>query len=157
MRGVARRGRPRTGHAAMPGRGSRLDPSSEAELEERVPRMIDEVDPARVVEGSSVALELVGEPAIERRRGGSGTRARTAVLGHEVVSAFTLGDVVAGGRCGLDTLAKDAGHEQREIADVPAHRDFVFRLEVRRIFQTACVSRSRSTTVSSRGITRPRG
>jgi len=96
--------------------------------------MIDEVDPARVVEGSSVALELVGEPAIERRRGGGGTRARTAVFGHEVVSAFALGDVVAGGRCALDTLAKDAGHEQREIADVPAHRDFVFRLEVRRIF-----------------------
>src|SRR5437667_6527241 len=96
--------------------------------------MIDEVDPARVVEGARIALEPVGEPPIERRRVGGGPRARAAVLGHEVVGALALGDVVAGGRGTLDALAKDAGHEQREVADVPAHRDLVLRLEVLRIF-----------------------
>src|SRR5262245_31976068 len=93
--------------------------SSEAELEERVRGMVDEVHAPSVVEGARVALEAVGEPPVERRRVGSGARAGPVVLPHEVIRALALADVVAGRRGALDPLTEDAGHEQREISDVP--------------------------------------
>src|SRR5262245_66366094 len=99
--------------ARLPGR------SSEAELEERVRGMIDEVHAPSVVESARVALESVGEPPVERRRVGGGARAGAVVLPHEVVRALALADVVAGRRGALDPLAEDAGHEEREVADVP--------------------------------------
>jgi hypothetical protein len=53
------------------------------------------------------------------------------VLGHELVRSLALADVVPDRRGSLDALAKDAGHEEREVADVLGHGDFVLGLEVR--------------------------
>src|SRR5262249_32644970 len=120
------------GRATMPRRG--WGRSSETQLEERMYRMIDEVDPPRIVERARIAFESVGEAPEQRRRGRRlGARGRPPMLGHEVVRALSLAHVVTDRRSALDALAEDTGHEQREVADVLRHRHLVLGLEVRSI------------------------
>jgi hypothetical protein len=74
--------------------------------------MVEEVDAASVVEGARIAFEPVGEAAKERRRSRrADARGRAAVLGHEVVGALALDDVVPDRGGALDALAKDPRHE----------------------------------------------
>src|SRR3989454_12652683 len=90
--------------------------SSEAPPEERVPRMVAEVDPSRVLEQIHVALEPVREAPVERRPGAAGARAGPVVLGDEVIGALALVDVVAGRGGPLDAVPGDPRHQEREVA-----------------------------------------
>src|SRR4030095_10036480 len=103
----------------MPGRASPPDRSSEAQLEERMRRVTEEVDATGVVERARVGFEPVREATEDRRRGRRArARGGPAVLGHELVRSLALADVVPDRRGSLDALVKDAGHEEREVADV---------------------------------------
>lgn len=93
--------------------------------------MLREVDAARVVERGHVALEALGETAIDGTAGWAAAGA--VVLGHEVVRALALVDVVAGGRDAGHALGKDTGHEERVVANVAADGDFALRLERHRL------------------------
>ena len=55
------------------------------------------------------------------------------MLGHEVVRALSLADVVADRGGTLHTLAEDPGHEKSEVPDVPRHRHLMLGLEVRSV------------------------
>src|SRR5207247_537047 len=99
--------------------------------EERVLRMVVEVDLVCVLEHGHVALEAVGEPSVERRAGAARARARAVVLGDEGVGALALVDVVAGRGGLLDALREDPGHEECEVADVPSHDHLALGLEGR--------------------------
>src|SRR5207253_1353734 len=83
--GACRPRRPRADRGAA--RGRERARSSEAPPEERVVRMVAEVDPSRVLEHVHVALEPVCEAPVERRPGATGARTGPVVLGDELIGA----------------------------------------------------------------------
>ena len=55
------------------------------------------------------------------------------MLGHESIGTLAFADVVAHRGRALHALGKESRHEERVIADVPPHVDFVLGTEVRRL------------------------
>ena len=89
-----------------------------------------EMNAPGVVERARVALEALGEAPVRR---GSAPARRPRVLGHEAVGPLALGDVEVGGGLAAHALGEDAHHEQRVVADVPAHVHLVLGTKLRRV------------------------
>src|SRR5262245_66524812 len=90
-------------------------------------RRFEKVHAARVVEGTRVALEALGETPV---RDGGVTGRGPRVLRDEAIGMLPLGDVEARARCALHALREDAGHEEGVVAAVAPHRHLVLGADV---------------------------